>query len=68
MTCLNAPVFTALAEPRHIVAAWHIDYDTARPARSVGQFASDGLRRYARTRRATSADAAFDQGLCTLAR
>ncbi len=35
--CLNEHVFTTLAEARHIVEAWRIDYNTVRPHGRLGR-------------------------------
>jgi Integrase core domain len=35
--CLNEHVFTTLAEARHIVEAWRIDYNTVRPPGRLGR-------------------------------
>ena len=35
--CLNEHIFTSLAEARHIVEAWRIDYNTVRPHGRLGR-------------------------------
>jgi len=34
--CLNEHVFSSLAQARHIIEAWRIDYNTVRPHSSLG--------------------------------
>ncbi len=60
--CLNEHVFDTLTDARRIRRSLAHRLQYGKAARSVGQVASGGGRRYAQTRRATGRDAALDPG------
>ena len=61
--CLNEHVFSSLAQARHIIEAWRIDYNTVRPHSSLGARCGCRNHRSAETRAPKPSVRGCDSGL-----